>query len=208
MGEAPGRGGRPRWQLLLIIVAIVLGVGLSAVFTLRSARSFRELEYIRRQGFDEGTAGVEAIRPWMTLRFVAVAYAVPEEYLYSALAIPFERRNADQSLGELNRIYALGLTPGSSELAILDRARAAIKAYRADPVATGLRGVREWMSVRYVASSTGLAPEAILEAAGLPAETNQSKPLGLVAEELRYPGGGRALAEAIQAALAALGVAP
>src|SRR5689334_4049804 len=88
---------RPKTRLLLAIAVIVIDLAIAAFFGIRSVRSFRELQYIQQQGLDRGTAGVDAIRPWMTIRFIAVAYAVPEEYLYSALQIPFERRNADQS---------------------------------------------------------------------------------------------------------------
>src|SRR5262245_35595434 len=130
---------RPRTRLLLAIMVIAIGLAIAAFFGVRSVRSFRELEYIRQQGLDRGTASVDAVRPWMTIRFIAVAYAVPEEYLYSTLEIPFEQRNADQSLGELNRIYQLGLVTNSTELVAVDRARTAIKEYRKNPVATGLR---------------------------------------------------------------------
>lgn len=197
-----GGGGRPPWQWALIVATIAVGLAITGLFVVRSARSFRELQYIRAQGFDRGTASVEAIRPWMTLRFVASAYAVPEEYLYSALGIPFDRRNADVSLGELNRIYERGLVPGDGELVVVEQARAAIREYRANPVATGLRDVRPWMSVRYIANSTGVPAEEILAAAGLPPETNQFKPLDLLADELGYRGGGRGLAEVLQRALA------
>jgi hypothetical protein len=192
---------RPNKRLLLTIAVIVVGVAIAAFFGWRSVRSFRQLEYIRQQGLDSGAASVDAIRPWMTIRFIAVAYAVPEEYLYSALAIPFERRNANQSLGELNRIYQLGLSPNSTELVIIDRARAAIAEYRANPVATGLRDVRPWMSIHYIANSTGIAQSDIFAAAGLPAAGNENKPLDLLSQEQHYPGGPRALADAIQKAL-------
>ena len=121
--------------------------------------------------------------------------------LYSALAIPFERRNANQSLGELNRIYQLGLSPNSTELVIIDRARAAIAEYRANPVATGLRDVRPWMSIHYIANSTGIPQSDIFAAVGLPAAGNENKPLDLLSQEQHYPGGPRALADAIQKAL-------
>ncbi len=192
---------RPKTRLLLTIALIAIGLAIAAFFGVRSVRSFRQLQYIHQQGLDRGTASVDAIRPWMTIRFIAVAYAVPEEYLYSALAIPFERRNADQSLGELNRIYQLGLVPNSTELVIMDRARAAITEYRKNPVATGLRDVRPWMSIRYIANSTGIAEGDIFAAIGLPAAGNENKPLDLISREQHYPGGPRGLVEAVQRVL-------
>lgn len=184
----------------LALAAILLGLLIAAFFGARAVRSFRELQYIRQQGLDQGSASVAAVRPWMTIRFIAVAYAVPEEYLYSALDIPFDRRNANRSLGDLNRDHQLGHTP-EGEPSILGAARDAISAYRANPVATGLRDVRPWMSVRYIANSSGVPEADIFAALGLPAEGNQHKPLGMLADELKYPGGLRALTEAIQAAL-------
>jgi hypothetical protein len=188
-------------QLLLTIAVIVLGLAIAAFFGARSVRSFHQFQYIRQQGLDRGVASVDAIRPWMTLRFIAVAYAVPEEYLYSVLGIPFDQRNANQSLGELNRSYELGLVPNSTELVIVDKARAAISHYRANPVATGLHDVRPWMSLRYIANSTGMAEGEIFAAIGLSAAGNENKPLDLLSTEQHYPGGPRALAEAVKKVL-------
>jgi hypothetical protein len=162
----------------------------------------RQLQYMHQQGLDRGTASVDAIRPWMTVRFIAIAYAVPEEYIYSALGIPFDQRNADQSLGELNKQYQLGNSPTNNELIIIDKAKAAITAYRQNPVATGLRDVRPWMSIRYIANSTGVPAQAIFEAIGVPAAGNEYKPLDLLSKEQHYPGGPRALVDAVAAALA------
>ncbi len=186
---------------LLAAVLILLGVVITAYFGIRAARSFRQLQYIHEQGLDRGTASVEAIRPWMTLRFVAVAYAVPEEYLYNQLQIPFQRRNADSPLGELNREYHLGQTPGSNELAIIDTIKAAIKEYQANPVVTGLRDVRPWMSIRYIANSTGVPEDYIFEQLGISKAGNESKPLDILSDELRYQGGPRALADQVQGIL-------
>lgn len=208
MSQPPLPARRPSAGLILTVAMIVLGVGLVVFFGARANRSFRELQYIRESGLDRGTASVEAIRPWMTIRFIAVAYAVPEEYLYSALSIPFERRNANQSLGELNKTYQLGFAPGGTELAVVDKARTAIGEYRKNPVATGLRDVREWMSVRYIANSTGVPEAEIFAAVGLPAAGNESKPLEFLSREQHYPGGARGLAEAVQRALGQRKAAP
>lgn len=199
---------RARGRTLLTLGAIMLGVAIALFFGVRAVRSFRQVQYMREQGLDRGAASVDAVRPWMTIRFVAVAYAVPEEYLYSALTIPFDRRNRDQSLGELNRAYNLGLVPGGTELVAVDKARSAITEYRANPVATGLRDVRLWMSVRYIANSTGLTSEQIFAAIGLPGAGNEYKPLGLLADEQRYPGGPPALERAVRDALAKLEATP
>src|SRR6187551_3575720 len=132
---------RPRTRLLLTLGMIAIGLVIAGFFGVRTIRSARQLEYIRQQGLDRGSASVDAIRPWMTVRFIAVAYAVPEEYIYSALEIPFDRRRPDNSLGEINREFQMGNSPIDNELIIIDKAKAAITAYRTNPVATGLRDV-------------------------------------------------------------------
>src|SRR5262245_53153296 len=192
---------RPKTRLLLAIAVILIGLAVAAFFGIRSVRSYREFQYIRQQGLDRGAASVDAIRPWMTIRFIAVAYAVPEEYLYSELAIPFDRRNANRALGELNKDYDLGLVPNSTELVIVDKARAAIKSYRANPVATGLRDVRPWMSIRYIANSTGVPEGQIFGAIHIPSTGNENKPLDLLSQEQHYPGGSRALVDAVRRAI-------
>lgn len=183
---------------ILAAVVVVLGLAITVFFGTRAVRSFQQMRYIHEQGLDRGTASVEAIRPWMTIRFVAVAYAVPEEYLYSQLKIPFDRRNADSPLGELNREYQLGQSPDTNELAIIDKIKAAIKEYRANPVVTGLRDVRPWMSIRYIANSTGVPEEYIFEQLGISKTGNESKPLDILSDEIHYRGSPRGLADEVQ----------
>jgi len=198
----------PRTRLLLTIGVIAIGLAITAFFGARSVRSFRQLQYIRQQGLDRGIASLDAIRPWMTIRFVAVAYAVPEEYLYSRLGIPFNRRNANRALGALNRDYGAAPSVSGGELPVVDKVKAAIEAYRANPVATGLRDVRPWMSIRYIANSSGVPEAYLFTQLGLPKDGNESKPLDLLAQEQHYQGGPRALADAVQRALAAYQVQP
>jgi hypothetical protein len=191
----------PKLRLLLTIGVIALGLALAGFFGLRTLSSARQLQYIRQQGLDRGSASVDAIRPWMTVRFIAVAYAVPEEYIYSALEIPFDKRRPDNSLGEINKQFQLGQSP-DHELAIIDKTKIAVNAYRANPVATGLRDVRPWMSIRYIANSTGIPEQDIFAALGISATDNEYKPLDLLGKEQHYPGGPKALVDAVTGALA------
>ena len=69
-------------------------------------------------------------------------------------------------------------------------------------MATGLRDVRPWMSVRYISNSTGVPVEAIFEAIGIPATDNEYKPLDLLGKEQHYPGGPKALEDAVTDTLA------
>jgi hypothetical protein len=98
--------------------------------------------------------------------------------------------------------------PNSTELVVVDSARAAITEYRKNPFATGLRDVRPWMSIRYIANSAGVPADYIFTQIGVPAAGNDSKPLDLLSEEQHYPGGPRALAEAVQRALSSYGGQP
>ena len=207
-GQPPPRTLQPRTRLLLTIGVIALGLAIAGFFGIRTITSARQIQYIRQQGLDRGSASIDAIRPWMTVRFIAVAYAVPEEYIYSALEIPFDRRRPDNSLGEINREFQMGNSPSNNELVIIDKAKAAIKAYRENPVATGLRDVRPWMSIRYIANSSGVPEQDIFAALGISAPDNEYKPLDLLSKEQHYRGGPRALVDAVTSALAQHKVAP
>jgi hypothetical protein len=191
----------PKLRLLLTIGVIALGLAIAGFFGIRTLTSARQLQYIRQQGLDRGSASVDAIRPWMTVRFIAVAYAVPEEYIYSALEIPFDKRRPDNSLGEINKQFQLGQSP-DHELAIIGKTKTAVNAYRANPVATGLRDVRPWMSIRYIANSTGVPAQDIFAALGIPPTDNEDKPLDLLGKEQHYPGGLKALVNAVTGVLA------
>ena len=181
---------------------IILGVGLTLIYGVRTVRSYRQLQFIREQGLDDGTADVDAIRPWMTIRYIGVAFAVPEEYIYAELDIPFDRRNRDHTLGQLNRDYELGTSPLGDYPAIMDQAQQAIRTYRQNPVATGLDDIRPWMTVRYIANSTGVPEAYIFEQIDILPEGNGSKPLDLLSREARYEGGPRALSDTIRRILA------
>ncbi|MBI3960328.1 MAG: hypothetical protein HY328_16060 [Chloroflexi bacterium] len=189
------------------IALILIGLLLTVIFGLRSMHSFRTVRYIQQQGLDRGTASVNAIQPWMTIRFIAVAYAVPEEYLYSALEIPFDRRNADRPLGRIQpRPNRQGNGPPPTPIpdfgtAMVERTKAAVLAYQGDPVATGLRDVRPWMSLRYISNSTGIPLDDLYTQTTLSPTLNPDKPLDLLAEETDYPGGLRALVETVANAL-------
>jgi hypothetical protein len=193
---------------VLSIVLIIMGLALVVYFGISSFRSFQQMRYIHEQGLDLGAANVDAIRPWMTVRFVAVAYAVPQEYIFSELDIPFDQRNSNDTVGNLNKKYNFGPPAAAGgELPFLNKIRQIITQYRANPVATGMEeDIRPWMTIRYIANSTGVPEEYIFQQIGLPVTGNENKPLGLLEQESHY--GKPALGEAIKKALANYGAKP
>ncbi|MCB0064882.1 MAG: hypothetical protein KDE19_22310, partial [Caldilineaceae bacterium] len=158
---------------LWAVVIVVLGLWLMFFFGTRTLRAYRELSYAREQGLLNGTASVGAIQPWMTIRYIAVAYAVPEEYIYAKLDIPFDRRVAHAPLGRLGHQRpedgtppAPGTPPADPQgerNAIVAQVRAIILTYRENPVAPGLRDIRPWMSLAYIANSTGVPLDYLIE---------------------------------------------
>lgn len=194
-------------RLVITTALIVIGLVMIVAYGLRTVRSYQQIRYIQEQGFDMGTADLEAIRPWMTIHFIAAAYGVPEEYIYAELGVtdPNRRRPA-VDIGRLAGELGLGPQPGGGSAPIIDRLREIIEAYRANPVATGLNDVRGWMSIEYIANSTGVPTETIVEEAGLENATSLYKPLAVLADELDYPGGPRGLEDAIRDVLTLHGV--
>jgi hypothetical protein len=190
---------------ILAIALVVTGLVLVILFGVRIIHSFGEMQYIREQGLDLGTADVEAIRPWMTVRFVAVAYGVPQEYLFAELGIPFDQRNSNETLRSLNRKYDFGRPVDDHQLPILEKTKEAVVQYQANPVATGLaEDVRPWMSIRYIANSTGIPEAYIFQQLGIPIDGNEGKPLDRLDQEFKF-GGRRDIVEAVRNALAHYG---
>ncbi len=229
------------WAVFILLV----GLCLMLFFGTRTLRAYREFEYARGQGLLDGTASVDAIQPWMTIRYIAVAYAVPEEYIYARLGIPFDRRAEHDPLGRLARQHQpdQSATDGASppipppapeadRAALLTQMRAIILAYHENPVAPGLRDIRPWMSLAYIANSTGMPVDDLVAelqvtaqsmiatedaAHGKPpvanpskpnpldavdTEENRYKPLEQLSNDLHYPGGLERLLDAVRAVLA------
>lgn len=209
---SPNNGASPKgWRRLLqwrvfAILLIIVGLVIVSLYGLRAVRSYREFQYIRASGLDRGTARLDAIRGWMTVRYVGVAYAVPEEYIFAQLEIPYNRRNSNEILGRLNDEYQMGQSPNGDYPQIIDRVAQAIEDYRANPVPTGLREIRPWMTIRYIANSTGVPEEYLLGKLGVDAQRAAEldlavRPLDQLPPELHFPGGPKALFETLQSAV-------
>ena len=178
------------WRRWIAVLFIGVGLILVIVFGVRTFHSFQQIRYIESQGFDDGTASIEAIEPWMSARFVAVAYGVPEEYLFDRLGIEYRARDANAPLARINRRLRLGREPVSDDPEILDRVGQIILEYRADPVTVELGRIEPWMSINYIANSTGVPAETLLTALGLPDEDDLvHRPLNVLDRdpEVRLP---------------------
>lgn len=190
---------------ILAIILIVVGVVAVVHYGRGAFYAYRELEYARTNDFKSGNVDPELIRPWMTVRYIAVAYAVPQEYLFSELGLPMERRHSETPLDDLNAQLNLDRFEknGRPYFAIIDILRQAIIDYRENPVPTGLKegGVRPWMSMQYVANSTGIPVETLFAQIGLPPDDTANMPLEYLADKTDYEGGLRALMDAVQRAV-------
>ncbi len=184
------------------IALITIGLIVVLVFGFRSIRSFRQLQYIQEQGLDRGAAGVEAIRPWMTLKYVSVAYGVPVEYISAALGLPYGRRNGNATLGHLNQEQRLGRSNQGDYPAIVDKVATAVLEYQANPVTTGLPDIRPWMTLRYISNSTGVPEAYLLKQIGIGnKDNNVFKTLDELADLVRYEGGPHKLGDDLKSAL-------
>src|SRR6267154_2024281 len=87
------RFGWKQWVVMAALALVVLATGVFAVRTVRRAMYWRA----HRD---------EAIRPWMSVPYVAHSYRVPPHVLYQALGIPpqpHDRRPIKQIAREQNR---------------------------------------------------------------------------------------------------------
>ena len=123
---------------------------------------------------------------------------MPQKYLFEAIGVQPKKENSMQALARLNNQMKLGLTNGVPTL--ISRVREAILAYRANPVVTGLieGHVSDWMTVQYIANSTGIPSENIFKQINLPLDGNAYKPIGYLGSSLNYPGGSRQLMADLQ----------
>ena len=111
-----------RQQRLLRISLIVVGLGLTVFFGVKSLRSFLHLHWA---GVHGEVSPEEELRGWMTIPYVARVYAVPEEYLFEMSGIA-AAGHGDSSLHDLAGQYF----PDEPK-ALSRRLRDAIQQYRA-----------------------------------------------------------------------------
>lgn len=162
---------RPRTEKWLIVALVVCGLFFIGYFGWGVVRNFL---LFRANPLKPGITNVEAIRPWMTIRYIGVAYGVPQEYIFFELEIPFDRNDSDIPLRRFNEKHQLGAPIPDEGLPVLQHIKTIIQQYQDDPVATGLSEIQPWMTIQYVANASGVPASYILEYLEIPnVEDNQ-----------------------------------
>lgn len=180
----------PRAKSYVPIIAIIL-IGLGAALTFHFAAgaigAYRSVEFAAQHDFHTGDLDVELVRPWMPLHYIASAYAVPQAFLFDELGIEMTKANSGLPLSRLNSHLGLGTV--NDQPALLAQVRTAIEKYHANPIVTGLieGHVEPWMSIQYIANSTGIPAQYIFDQLGIPLEGNAYVPLDTLAHQLAEP---------------------
>jgi hypothetical protein len=192
----------------LAVILILIGVSIMVPKARGMVEFYREAQYATVNRFHEGNPSPDLLRPWMSMRYISVAYAVPQKYLFDTAGIQPRKETSMVGINRLNNQLGLGKVDGQP--ALMKTIREAILAYRANPVATGLieQHVEGWMTVAYIANSTGIPAETILQGAGIPVDGNAYATLGFLSDKVNYPGKERALVATIQKIVDAQGVKP
>lgn len=190
----------------LAMALIVVGVAIMIPKARGMLDFYKEARYAEEHHFADGNLSPDLLRPWMSLRYIAAAYAVPQQYLYKAIGVQPRPETSMLGLNRLNSQLGLGKVDGQP--ALMKTVREAIVEYRAHPVVTGFleREVADWMTVQYIANSSGIPALIIFDEIGVPADGNTFKPLGFLSDQVNYPGGPKALIAAVQEVVDAQGI--
>lgn len=94
------KNGQTVWIILLVVAGLVL----IAVFGMRAVRSFR---FLRHGPPRPDSTDVSAIRGWMSFGYIEKVYAVPPDVLEKGLNLP-ARLDPRLSLSEVNQKYFPG----------------------------------------------------------------------------------------------------
>lgn len=193
---------------IISLIIIALGVALIIPRITGMASIYKEAEFAFENNFAEGNVSPDLLRPWMTIRYISTSYAVPQAYIFEATNIQPRKETTLISLKRLNQQMQLGEVDG--EPVLVNKMREIILSYRANPIATGLieQEVQEWMTIQYVANSTGISADAILEHAGIPIEGNAYFPIGYLSDITNYKGGKTALIASVQEIVDEQGIKP
>lgn len=193
-----------RIALLIILVGIVMMVW----YSIEISQFSKEIDFAIENNFAEGNVSADLLRPWMTIRFISASFAVPQAYIFDQINIQPRKETTLISLQRLNNQMQLGEING--EPVLVQKMREVITSYRENPIATGLieRTVQEWMSIQYIANSTGIPVESIFQYIGIPIGGNAYLPIGYLSDITNYEGGKKSLIKEIQKIVDEQGVKP
>jgi hypothetical protein len=183
----------------MAIVLLVIGGLFISIYSWRSYRAYQQWQYIQEEGIDKGYANVGAIRAWMTMRYVSVAYAVPQEYIFDKLNIQFNRQNSNKTIRVLTEKYQFKSQGENNNVSdFIVKVGDIINTYRLHPIASGLKDIRPWMTLQYIANSTGIPIETLFSQLNITADNdNEFIPLKDLASETDFKGGISSLIDSI-----------
>jgi hypothetical protein len=184
-----------QWVALALII---VGLGVMLLKAVDMMGFYREVQFATEHNFQSGNPSPDLLRPWMTIRYISAAYALPQQYIFDTTHIQPRKETSLIAIERLNSQMGLGQVNG--EPALLVSLRESIVAYRANPVHPGLieRQVEEWMTMQYLANSTGIPVETFFAEIGVPMDGNAFLPLGYLSDVVHYSGGTNALLAALQ----------
>ena len=81
--QTTATGARGRWPTRLLVLLVVLAAVATAMLGLRTYRTWTLLS----SAYEVGVPETSSVRPWMTLRYVAIAYRAPETALGEYLGL-------------------------------------------------------------------------------------------------------------------------
>jgi hypothetical protein len=76
----------------------------------------KEARYAAEHDFAAGNLSPDLLRPWMSIRYISVAYAVPQAYLFDAANITPGKETSMLSLDRLQGQMHLGQVDGDPAL--------------------------------------------------------------------------------------------
>src|SRR5215510_7854049 len=82
---------RVQW---IAIVLILFGVGIMIPKAIGMFEFPKEVKFAIEHNFAAGNPSTDLLRPWMTIRYISAAYAVPQQYLFDATHIQPRRETS------------------------------------------------------------------------------------------------------------------
>jgi hypothetical protein len=110
-----------RVKIILIAILLILSIGATVVAAVAAVQDYQSFQ---AQNASIAVGDVRAIRPWMTIPYIAHLCHVPESYLYQSLNI------TDTHPPRHITLHALAILKHTSVDAIVYRVQQAIDLYR------------------------------------------------------------------------------